>query len=316
MPWDANRPRGDRKDLELAVRLGSSPPRRVEKPPAQRRHMHPRAPRAGDLPADQALRNRQTRRGQRGAQASRGREADAEGPATRHFFAPTEDARAESAVDAPPPAAGAAPVSPAGWGGPSAARPGPNPPGRPASARTRGPAPPRAEVRAGSRPGRSGPRRARSPPPGPRQGAGRRPRRLNDVRSSRACTRTHATDLRGDAGARPSPTQQNRCCRGPGRGRGRDTGDFRHAGLALTPASLPRACGTPAGGHPCVPTRSPRGKQGPGAQDGARLRPRRAEERARAVSRGQDAAALGHARGHSRAQRSGRLTADGEHQGG
>lgn len=238
------------------------------------------------------------------------------GPRPDTSSPPTEDARAESAVDAPHPAAGSAPVSPAGWGGPSAARPGPNPPGRPASARTRGPAPPRAEVRAGSRPGRSGPRRARPPPPGPRQGAGRRPRRLNDVRSSRACTRTHATDPRGDAGARPSPTQQNRCCRGPGRGRGRDTGDFRHAGLALTPASLPRACGTPAGGHPCVPTCSPRGKQGPGAQDGARLRPRRAEERARAVSRGQDAAALGHARGHSRAQRSGRLTADGEHQGG
>lgn len=71
MPWDANRPRGDRKDLELAVRLGSSPPRRVEKPPAQRRHVHPRAPRASDLPAGRALRNRQTRRGQRGAQASR-----------------------------------------------------------------------------------------------------------------------------------------------------------------------------------------------------------------------------------------------------
>lgn len=63
------------------------------------------------------------------------------GPRPDTSLLPTEDARAESPVDAPHPAAGSAPVSPAGWGGPSTARPGPNPPGRPASARTRGPAP-------------------------------------------------------------------------------------------------------------------------------------------------------------------------------
>lgn len=310
MPWDANRPRGDRKDLELAVRLGSSPPRRVEKPPAQRRHVHPRAPRAGDLPADRAPRNRQTRRGQHGAQASREgggrggacnqtllrsplRTRGLKAPWTLRTQRPAQHRSAQRAGAAPPPPARAEPAG--------APRLGTHPGPRPAASRSvsRKPAP-TLTTQAGSV----------TAPRAPAGSGAQAPR------SSHACTRTHATDPRGDAGARPSPTQQNRCCRGPGRGRGRDRGDFRHAGLALTPASLPRACGTPARGRPCVPTRSPRGKQGPGAQDGARLRPRRAEERPRAISRGQDAAALGHARGHGRAQRSGRLTADGEHQGG